>query len=245
MDARPAAKGQAKQMKLPQPMQRGTLIQRYKRFLADIELDTGETITAHCANPGSMLGLKTPGLPVYVSRSSNKSRKLPYSLELVELTTSLVGVNTSLPNKLVAEALANKRIPALAHYTHVRPEVKYGEKSRVDFLLSAPDTPDCYLEVKSVTLSRTPGIAEFPDSVTSRGARHLQDLANMVQAGHRAINLFVVQRTDCTSLCLASDLDPAYAAASDQAKSAGVEALCVTTSISIDDISITHPLPIS
>lgn len=245
MDARPAAKGQAKLMQLPQPMQRGTLIQRYKRFLADIALENGEIITAHCANPGAMLGLNMPGLPVLVSHSDNPKRKLAYSFEIAELPTGLVGINTSLPNKLVAEALSEKRIPSLSHYTHIKPEVKYGEKSRVDFLLTADDAPDCYLEVKNVHLSRQPGLAEFPDCVTARGARHLDELANMVAMGHRAINLFVVQRTDCTKFSLAADLDPAYAIACNRAQTAGVEIICMACSITSHEITISHALPIS
>lgn len=244
MDARPSAKGQANRMKLPQPMLRGTLLKRYKRFLADIALENGEEVTAHCANPGAMLGLNMPGLPVYVSKSDNPKRKLAYSLELAELPTGLVGINTNLPNKLVAEALAQKRIPSLAHYDSFRAEVKYGKRSRVDFLLTSPGEPDCYLEIKNVHLSRQPQLAEFPDCKTERGARHLAELSKMVEQGHRAVNLFVVQRTDCTSFSYADDLDPAYAQAATEAKSAGVEIICHTCTITSFDISISGALPI-
>lgn len=244
MDACPPAKGQVSLMKLSQPMQRGTLLRRYKRFLADVLLDTGEEITAHCANPGAMLGLDMPGLPVYLSKSDNPKRKLAYSLELVRLPTGLVGINTNLPNKLVAEALAEKRIESLAHYENVNAEVKYGEKSRVDFLLTSPGEPDCYLEIKNVHLSRRESLAEFPDCKTARGARHLNELANMVECGHRAMNLFIVQRTDCTEFALASDIDPAYAAAAASAQSRGVEIACYTCSVTEFDISIADALPI-
>lgn len=230
-------------MLLSTPLVRGTLIKRYKRFLADIELETGEIITAHCANPGGMIGLNMPGLPVWLSKSSDPKRKLAYSLELVELPTGLVGINTSHPNRIVAEALAQRAIAPLAHYPAFRPEVKYAEKSRVDFLLTGDGLPDCYLEVKNVHLTRTPALAEFPDAVTARGARHLADLAAMVAAGHRAVMLYLVQRTDCTSFSLAADLDPAYAAAFKAARAAGVEALCYTTTITPEAITLSEPLP--
>lgn len=230
-------------MLLASPLVRGTLIQRYKRFLADIRLASGEVITAHCANPGAMIGLNMPGLPVWLSKSDDPKRKLAYSLELVELPTGLVGINTAHPNRVVAEALAQKAIAALAHYPTARPEVKYAEKSRVDFLLTGDGLPDCYLEVKNVHLTRRPGLAEFPDSVTARGARHLFDLAAMVAAGHRAVMLYLVQRTDCASFALAADLDPAYAAAFRTARAAGVEALCYATTITPEAISLSEPLP--
>lgn len=221
----------------------GRLIRRYKRFLADIELENGEVITAHCANPGAMLGLDMPGLPVLVSKSDNPKRKLAHSFEMVTLETGLVGINTSLPNRLVAEALAQKRIAELAAHDTVRPEIKYGEKSRVDFLLTGGGLPDCYLEVKNVHLSRQAGLAEFPDCPTARGTRHLAELTSMVTRGHRAVNLFVVQRNDCKRFALAADLDPAYAAAAKTAHAAGVEFLAYSCSISDEEIRLDTPLP--
>ncbi|HWJ88333.1 MAG TPA: DNA/RNA nuclease SfsA [Pelagibacterium sp.] len=231
-------------MLFPSPLIRGTLVRRYKRFLADVVLETGEEITVHCANPGAMTGLNMPGLPVWLSKSDNPKRKLAFSLELVELPTGSVGINTAHPNRIVASALAARAIPELAAYETVRPEVKYAEKSRVDFLLTGDGLPDCYLEIKNVHLVRAPGLAEFPDSVTARGARHLVDLARMVAEGHRAVMLYLVQRADCTGFALASDIDAAYATAFSSAREAGVEALCYDTVISPQAIRLGRALPI-
>ena len=231
-------------MLLPQPVARGRLIRRYKRFLADIELEDGQIITAHCANTGSMAGLTAPGLPVYLSHSCNPKRKLAWSWQTVELESGLVGINTAQPNRLVAEALANKAIVPLAAYSHVRPEVKYGEKSRIDFLLTGEDLPDCYLEVKNVHFSRQAGLAEFPDSVTARGARHLREMAKMVEQGHRAVTLYVVQRMDCTRFAFAAELDPAYAKAQEDAEHRSVEFLAYSCQISPLEITLAASLPI-
>lgn len=231
-------------MLFPSPLLRGTLIKRYKRFLADVTLDTGEMVTAHCANPGAMTGLAMPGLPVWLSKSDDPKRKLAHSLELVELPTGIVGINTAHPNRIVGEALRARAIPELAAYDCVRPEVRYAEKSRVDFLLTAEGLPDCYVEVKNVHLVRTAGLAEFPDSVTARGARHLADLALMVEEGHRAVMLYLVQRGDCSSFRLAADIDTAYATAFARARERGVEALCYATTITREEITLAGPLPI-
>lgn len=231
-------------MRFPSPLIRGTLLKRYKRFLADVILESGEAITAHCANPGAMTGLNMPGLPVWLSKSDDPKRKLAHSLELVELPTGIVGINTAHPNRIVAEALAARAIPELAAYDCVRPEVRYAEKSRVDFLLTGEGLPDCYLEVKNVHLVRDAGLAEFPDSVTLRGARHLADLSRMVREGHRAAMLYLVQRADCTRFALAADIDPAYSAAFNAARAQGVEAMCYTTTLSSEHIVLGQPLPI-
>lgn len=206
-------------------------------------LEDGTEITAHCANPGAMTGLATPGLRVWLSRSDDPKRKLAFSLELVEIDGELVGINTAHPNRIVGEALAAAAIPALAAYSTIRPEVRYAEKSRVDFLLTGPGLPDCYLEVKNVHLMRTARLAEFPDSVTARGARHLVDLAGMVAQGHRAVMLYLVQRGDCDHFRLAEDIDPAYARAFARASQAGIEALCYGTTITRDRITLAGPLP--
>lgn len=263
-----------------QSLQSGHLIRRYKRFLADIELDSGEQITAHCANPGAMTGLTTPGLRVWVSRSHNKKRKLPWSLELIEAKDHsgaqhgvLVGVNTALPNRLVEEALVKQDISALGGYVHLRREVKYGENSRIDILLSRPlvkkavrpapplqvirsrgaannrqvpadHTQLCYVEVKNVHLMRQPGRAEFPDSVTRRGRKHLDELANICRSGQRAVMLYVIQRPDATGFALADDIDPAYAAAFGHARAAGVEAYAWRCQVSPASITIAAEVPV-
>lgn len=181
-------------MKFPAPLQRATLIQRYKRFLADVKLDDGTIVTAHCANPGSMMGLKDPGMTVWVSPASNPKRKLKYDLQLVEADNTLVAINTGNPNKLVEEAILDGTIAELKGYDTLRREVKYGVNSRIDILLSSAGKADCYVEVKNVHLLREPGLIEFPDSVTARGAKHLEELGDMVEKGHRAVMVYLVQR---------------------------------------------------
>jgi sugar fermentation stimulation protein A len=229
-----------------------TLKRRYKRFLADVELDDGRTITAHVANPGAMIGLQAPDARVWLSKSPSATRKLPYSWELVEADfgagTELVGVNTMHPNTIVAEALNEQAIPELAGYSHIRREVKYGEglfgkASRVDFLLEHPDRPPCYLEVKNVHLMRRQGLAEFPDSVTVRGARHLEELAAVAASGARAVMLFVIQIGSSSAFALARDIDPAYGLAFDRACAAGVEAIAYTCRISRGGMVLAGPVP--
>lgn len=231
-------------MRFPAPLTEGRLIRRYKRFLADIELMTGETVTAHCANPGSMIGLVDPGARVFLSRSASPTRKLPWSWELVEHYGDLVGINTAHPNAIVAAAIAAGAIPPLAGYAGLKREVRYGKNSRVDILLTDPARPDTYVEVKNVHLSRKKGLAEFPDSVTARGTKHLVELSAMVAAGKRAVMVFLVQRNDARGFRLARDIDPAYAAAFDRARAGGVEMLAVRCAMSLDGIDVGATLPI-
>lgn len=225
-----------------------TLLRRYKRFLADVELADGTQLTVHVANPGAMTGLQAPGARVWLSKSPSVTRKLSYSWELIEADfgggAELVGVNTMHPNAIVAEALAEGAIAELAGYASVRREVKYGAASRVDFLLEDPARPPCYVEVKNVHLMRRPGLAEFPDSVTARGARHLDELANVAAAGARAVMLFVIQIGSSTAFALARDIDPAYGRAFDAARAAGVEAIAYTCRIAQDGLILAESVPI-
>ncbi|MEL7132402.1 MAG: DNA/RNA nuclease SfsA, partial [Pseudomonadota bacterium] len=182
-----------------------TLIRRYKRFLADCRLEDGREVVAHCANPGSMMGLTEPGMRIWLEPNDNPKKKLKFGWRLVEHADGhFTGVDTSVPNKALRAAFEARTVPGFEHYTTVRPEQRYGEGSRIDFLLQGDDLPDAYVEVKSVTLSRQPGLAEFPDSVTLRGAKHLHELARMAQAGHRAVMLYLVQRTECDRFTLAA-----------------------------------------
>ncbi|KXF89209.1 DNA/RNA nuclease SfsA [Phaeobacter inhibens] len=231
-------------MRFQTPLLPAVLIRRYKRFLADCQLPDGREVTAHCANPGSMLGLAEPGSAVWLEPNDDPKKKLKYGWRLVEVAGgTLVGVDTSVPNRALKSALEARQIAALSAYETGRAEVKYAEKSRIDFLLSQPGLPDCYVEVKSVTLSRQPGLAEFPDSVTARGAKHLGNLADMCRAGHRAVLLYLVQRGDCDRFEIARDIDPTYAAAWDAAAAAGVERVVITTRVSPESVEIAGPIP--
>jgi sugar fermentation stimulation protein A len=230
-------------MRWPEPLIRARLLRRYKRFLADVALADGSEVTAHCPNPGRMLGLDEPGRTVWLSTSRNPLRKLPLTLELIETAGGLVGVNAMHPNRLVMEALQANAIPELAGYDEIRREVAYDTGCRVDFRLRAAGRPDCYVEVKNVHLRRALG-AEFPDTVTLRGARHLRALARQVRQGARAVVLYVVQRMDCGDFRLAADIDPDYALASGEAAAAGVESLCLMCRMTLDEIRIAGALPI-
>lgn len=231
-------------MRFPSPLMPGRLIRRYNRFLADIHLDGVGEVTAHCPNPGAMLGLRDPGLRVWVEANEDHRRKLKYGWRLAELPGGhWAGIDTGVPNRVVREALEARVVPELADYAHVRPEVRYGERSRVDFLLSGPGLPDAYVEVKNVHLRRDGDWAEFPDSVTARGARHLDDLAAMVGRGCRAVMFYLVQRTDCARFRLAADIDPAYSEAFARAKAAGVEVVCYDTRISPDGVWLNRRIP--
>ncbi len=229
-------------MRFPDPLLPGRLIRRYKRFLCDIELECGDVVVAHCANPGSMLGLKESGARVYLSPARNPARKLRYSWELIEVEGDLVGINTSHPNAIVEEAINAGAVSELTGYDQLSREVRYGRNSRIDILLASDGRPPCYVEVKNVHLMRHPGIAEFPDSVTARGAKHLTELSDIVRGGGRAVMFFLVQRGDCTAFKIAADIDPAYDQAFREARAEGVEVLCYDCAISTEAIELRGPI---
>ncbi len=231
-------------MRFPDPLLPGTLVKRYKRFLADVRLESGEEITAHCANPGAMTGLAESGSEVWLSPARNPARKLRYSWELVRIGDGLVGISTAHPNRIVEDAVNAQEIPELTGYGPARREVNYGRNSRIDLLLQEDGRPDCYVEIKNVNLKRH-GPAEFPDSVTVRGTKHLVELSDMVAAGARAVMVYLVQREDCDEFCIAGDIDPVYAAAFDAARNAGVEAVCYACRLTTEEITIDHALPIA
>jgi sugar fermentation stimulation protein A len=235
-------------MRFKSPLEHGTLIRRYKRFLADVALPDGSGTTVHVPNPGAMLGLTAPGLPVWLSRSRDPKRKLPLTLEAVVLPDAgPVGVNTLNPNRIAEAAIPRGQIPELVGYPILRREVRYDENSRIDILLqSDPDAlqhPSCWVEVKNCHFSRTPPLAEFPDCNTVRGVKHLKALERVVQAGGRAVMLFIVQRMDCDSFTTADDIDRAYGPALRDAASRGVEVLCYSCHLSSEAIRLDRALP--
>ncbi|WP_113910594.1 DNA/RNA nuclease SfsA [Roseovarius dicentrarchi] len=231
-------------MRFQTPLEPGVLIRRYKRFLADIQLPGGGQVVAHCANPGRMTGLAEPGLPVWIEPNDDPKKKLDYAWRLVELPGGHYAcVDTAAANRVVGAALRAGRIAALAGYDSILPEQRYGAKSRIDFLLQGAGRPDAYVEVKSVTLRRQGALAEFPDTRTERGARHLAELAQVARNGQRAVLLYLVQRSDCTSVATAADIDPAYAAALNDARAAGVEIMAHATVITQTQITLGPQLP--
>lgn len=234
-------------MEFSPPLVKARLVKRYKRFLADILLEDGSESVAHCANTGSMLGLCEPGSTIYVAPNTNPKAKLDYRWEMIDVGSSLVGINTSRANAIVEEAIEENLIAELLGYTSLKREVKYGENSRIDILLSGPTddkTPDiCYVEVKSVTL-KSGAQARFPDAVTTRGAKHLAELTQMVNQGHRAVMLFLIQRGDCTSFSVAGDIDPNYAEALSAARNAGVEILVYDCTVTQAEIKLKSPVKI-
>ncbi len=233
-------------MRFQTPLVPARLIRRYKRFLADAVLESdGREVVAHCPNPGAMLGLADEGMRIWLEPNDDPRKKLKFGWRLVELPGGQwAGIDTAVPNKVVREALSARAVEGLADYGTVRPEVKYGKSSRIDFLLTEPGLADAYVEVKNVHLRRNSDLAEFPDCVTERGAKHLVELSDMVAEGHRAVMLYLVQRTDCARFDLARDLDPGYAAAFDLAREAGVEVICVGTRIDTHGVEIAGTLPV-
>jgi len=234
-------------MKFPDPLIRGRLIKRYKRFLTDVELDDGSVVVAHCANSGSMESVKEPGAEVWLSPARNPDRKLKFTWELIRIGGTLVGINTSLPNLIVSEAIENGVVDELMGYGSLRREVKYGKNSRIDILLEDDEKPKCYVEVKNTTMRRNldGGPVEFPDAVTSRGAKHLVELSDMVKDGHRAVMFYLVQREDAETFTVADDIDPTYADELAKAMKAGVEVVCYACTLSPDEIVVTRKIPVS
>ena len=216
----------------------GRLIKRYKRFFADVKLDSGEVVTAHCPNTGSMMGLLTEGNIVYLSETDNEKRKLKYTLEIIKVQDACVGVNTHKANRIVEEGIVEKKISTLGKKYDFRREVKYGKNSRIDFLITNKKGEEIYLEVKNVTLSKRKGIAEFPDAVTERGSKHLLELIDVVKKKRRAIMLFLVQRDDCKKFRIAEEIDTTYKKNIINAKQVGVEILCYSCSFVRNNIEL-------
>jgi sugar fermentation stimulation protein A len=225
-----------------QQLQPATLLKRYKRFLADVELPDGRQLTVHCPNSGSMMGCSSPGLPAMISRSDNPKRKYPHTLEMVMVDGDWVGINTSRTNHLVREALEKGIFPELLPFDEIKAEVKSGD-SRLDFCLTGPEGTT-YLEVKNCTLARQ-GIAMFPDAVTTRGSKHMKELTRLHRKGHRTAVIFCVQMGRVSGFSPAADIDPDYAEALAQAVSAGVLALACRADVSPDGILVTERLRVT
>ena len=225
-------------MKFKKKLLQGALIKRYKRFFVDIEYKNS-TITAHCPNPGSMMGLINKGNNVWFSESDNIKRKLKYTLEIVEVNKTLVGINTQLTNKLVLEALNQKKIKNLNKFNNIRTEVKFSDKTRFDFLISN-NNRKCFLEVKNVTLTRKERIAEFPDAITSRGRKHLRELIIAKKKGFESYILYLIQREDCQSFKIAKDIDEEYKNAFNEALKNGVKVLCYNCILNNEEIKLNH-----
>ena len=224
------------------PLLKGTLVKRYKRFFADIELETGELITAHCPNTGPMTGIYIPGKPVYVSPSDNPKRKLKYTWEIIHMPDSLVGVNTMVPNRLVKQSIEYGLVKALTGYERVRAEVKTADGSRLDLMLEKDGRRSCFVEVKNCTLVEG-RVARFPDAVTTRGRKHLVELQRLVGEGLRGVMFYLVQRMDADSFKPADDIDPGYGEELRQAQQNGVEILVYDVSIDLNTIRLNREMP--
>ena len=230
-------------MRLPQPAIEGVFVRRTKRFFVDVVLADGSQVTSHCPNTGSLLGCLEPGRRVWLRDSKNLERKLRYTFQAIQVGRTWVNVDTSLPNALVFEAVAEGRIPELKGYASIRREVAYGHNSRIDLLLESPERPPCYVEVKNTTLVES-GQALFPDAVTERGLKHLKELMGVVRKGGRAVQFFLVSRADARSFAPAEQIDPAYAKALRRAKQNGVEVLAYSARPSKTALTLLGPIPV-
>ena len=229
-------------MKFENDLQSGRLLRRYKRFLADIELENGEIVTAHCPNSGSMLGCDFPGSPVRLSFHDNPKRKYRYTWEMVKIGEHWVGINTQVPNRLVAEAISAGLIPELKNYPQIKREVKVGDHSRLDLLLKNR-TERCYVEIKNVTLVEN-GIAYFPDAVTVRGRKHLHELLKLKRSGERAVIFFLIQRMDGEIFAPADHIDADYGKTLREVHRQGVEILPYRANVSPREIKLDKRLPL-
>lgn len=224
------------------PLIEAVLIKRYKRFLADVELHNGDLLTVHCPNTGAMTNCAQPGWKVFLSKSANQKRKYAHTWEMVVNNNGhWIGINTNNANKIVKSALQQRKIPALAEYNQITPEYKVGD-SRIDFFLQGDGMPDCYIEVKSMTLCEG-SLGLFPDAVTQRGTKHANELAKLAKAGHKAVLLFCAQHSGITHFNIASHIDEKYAQAVSEAKKVGVEVICYNCNFSSDFIELAHSIP--
>ena len=219
---------------------KGKLLKRYKRFLADVILEDGTEVIAHCPNPGSMMGLATGGTTVWLEPNNDPKKKLKYGWRLVEHKNQMICIDTSIANIVIKEALEKKEIPELSYWSF-KSEVKYSDNSRIDFLLSSP-SQQTYLEIKSVTLMREKGLAEFPDTITKRGSKHLEDLSKMVTSGHKAVLLFLCMRKDVNRVRIAADLDIIYNANIKVALKSGVQLICYDTQVTRFGVRLGKPI---
>lgn len=237
-------------MKFDKPLLEGTLIKRYKRFLADVRLDDGSEITVHCANSGAMTSCSEPGSRVIISDSQNPKRKLLHTLEMIRMGETWVGVNTNNPNKAVAEFVAAGRIPELEGYDSLRREVKYGAegRSRIDLLLEddaegGDGKAPCYVEIKNATM-KVGEHSAFPDAVTERGRKHLLDLLEVVRQGSRGVIFFFGGRDDCSRLRPADEVDPAYGETLRDVVAQGVEPLAYRMRFSPAGVELLERMPV-
>ena len=223
-------------MKFKERLLQGTLVKRYKRFFVDIKYKN-EIIVCHCPNSGSMMGLLNRGNKVWFSETSNPNRKLKYTLEIIEIRKKMVGINTLFTNKIVLEALSHRKINSLVKFNNIKSEAKFSDNTRFDFFLSN-NNEKCFLEVKNVTLLREKKIAEFPDAITSRGTKHLEELCNAKKMGYQSYILYLIQREDCDSFKIAKNIDEEYEIAFSKALKSGVKVLCYDCKLNNGEIKL-------